>query len=470
MSSQPKIDHNKLLSFPLGKLSRNESIFLDAEKGLLNKKFKPIFTPVIGKQLALNTYYQNDLIASANTRISIELLQIFDRFKINFKVNSSDITEEEKNHALDDAMGQIIQSKTAFMDSIPKEDVPIIQESVHQFISQALTLNSVASFQTNYQQIQGYLEFASSVITSEEKYICTAAAMGKMIQNEQKIFHLRKDAIGETIEHSLKTAWLSLILAGELNDFNDQDYEKLSLICMAHDCGKALIPNEIIYKKGRLTQLENDIMKSHVLLSFVLSSRNQQNLNFEAFAMAMHHIKENKNIPQSYGITPDTFTSFHDYLTPKAQKKLMEIHNSTIKYYRLMSITDTFEAITAERVYKKGSSIGKTIEIMLSENRNNAQFHTPYLDALIEFVIGHFLSKNLIFKISDEIMEACYPDSEFISTDRQFYQKSHRGVIVQTSSHLDEAVQCVIFNRHTKNIERRLKILPILLLYYRYFK
>ncbi len=86
MSSQLKIDHNKLLFFPLGKLSRNESIFLDADKGILNKKFKPIFTPVIGKQLALNTYYQNDLIASANTRISIELLQIFDRFKINFKV------------------------------------------------------------------------------------------------------------------------------------------------------------------------------------------------------------------------------------------------------------------------------------------------------------------------------------------------------------------------------------------------
>lgn len=470
MSSDAKTDHNKLLYFPLSKLSHNESIFQDADKGIFTEKYEPIFAPVLGKQLALNTYYKNDLVAMANTRISIKLLQTFDRLKINFKVNNSDITEEEKNYALYDAMSQIIQSKKEFMDNIQKEDIPIIQSSVHGFLSQALSRGSVSSFQTHFQQIQGYLEFATSVITSDEKYIGTTVALKEMIQSEQKIFRLSKDDIGETIEHSLKTAWLSLILATELDDFDERDYKKLSIICIAHDCGKALIPKEIIYKKGRLSDLESDIMKSHVLLSYILSSSNQQDLKFESFVMALHHIKENRKIPHSYGITPDTFTSFHDYLTPQAQEKLREIHDSTVKFYRLMSIVDTFEAITAERVYKRGSSIGKSIEIMLNENREGNQFYTPYLDTLIEFVIRHFLPKNLFFKISDKILETYYPDNEFNSKNRKFYQRSHSGVVVETSSHLEENIQCVIFNQHTKNIERHLNILPIHLLHNRYFK
>ncbi|MBF0202666.1 MAG: hypothetical protein HQK66_15465, partial [Desulfamplus sp.] len=204
------------------------------------------------------------------------------------------------------------------------------------------------------------------------------------------------------------------------------------------------------------------------LLSFILSSNNQEDLTFESFVIAMHHIKENRKIPHSYGITPDTFTSFYDYLTPKARKSLIDIHDSTIKYYRLMSIADTFEAITAERVYKKASSIGKTIEIMLNENITGDQFHQPYLDKLIRFAVKHFLPKNLIFKLTDDMLENYYTSREFISRDRKFYQKSHRGVVVQPAGHLDEPVKCVIFNRHTKHVERNLDILPVHLLHHRY--
>ncbi|SLM28611.1 HD-GYP domain family protein [Desulfamplus magnetovallimortis] len=468
MDYENKTNKTKLLYFPLGKLSREESIFQDPAKGIFKEKFKSIFTPILGKQLALNTYYQNDLIASANTRITIALLRTFDSLKINFKVNNTDITENEKNHALYDAMSQIIMSKVAFMNSIKDEDVPEIQSSVHTFISQALNQYKINSFQNHFDKVQGYLEFANSVITSEKNYIGTVAALKKIIENEQSLFNLNKNNTGETIQHSMKTAWISLTLATELDDFDEEDYEKLSIICLAHDCGKALIPNEIIYKKGRLTQLESDIMKSHVLFSFILSSNNQINLTFESFVMAMHHIKENKKIPHSYGITPDTYTSFHDYLTPKAQQALKEIEPDTIKFYRLMSIADTFEAITAERVYKKGSSIGKTIEIMQKENRDGEQFHTPYLDALIRLVIKFFLPRHLIFKLSDELIDTYYSDSEFTNMDKKFYQKNYRGVVVEPSSRIDDAVKCVIFNHHNKRVERNLDILPMHLLHQRY--
>ncbi|MEA1968417.1 MAG: HD domain-containing protein [Thermodesulfobacteriota bacterium] len=468
-NTEEETKKDKLLYFPLGKLSGNESIFQYPAKGIFTEIFKPIFTPILGKQLAVNTYYQNDLIAMANTPITIELLQTFDRLKINFKVNYIDITKEDKNNALYNAMTQIIQNKKTFMESIRQEDVPMIQSSVHQFINRALSWQKNSSFQTHFNKVQGYLDFANSVITSDEKYIETVASLKKIIEKEQKLFKLNKDNIGETLTHSLNTTWISLILAAELDDFDEQDYKKLSIICMVHDCGKALVPEEIIYKKGRLSHLELDIMKSHCLLSFILCSNNQHNLDFIAFTMGMHHVKENKDIPQSYGISPDTYTSFHDYLTLEAQQKFKENHDSMVKFYRLMSITDTFEAITAERVYKKASSLGKTIEIMLNENRKDGLFYTPYLDVLIDFVVIHFLPKNLIFKISHEILDEYYHNNEFISRERKFYQKQHRGVIVKPSGCYDKTVRCVVYNRYNKKEERYLDIFPCHLLQHIYF-
>lgn len=471
MISPPNKNHSqKELYFPLGKMARDESIFQDPDQGTFSPKYKPIFSPIIGKQLALNTFYQNDLLAPANTRITIDLLKTFDRLKINFKVNVEDITEEEINHALFAAMGEIIKNKQTFLKNHQIEDIPSIQGEVHRFLNTALTTINTQSFQSHFGHLQGYLEFANSVITSKEDYVTTVSALKKMIVNEQAVFHLKRDDVGETMKHSMRTAWISLILASELDDFDDKkDYETLGILCLAHDCGKALIPNEIIYKKGRLTQIEKDIMKSHVLLSFILSSDNQQNLSFESFAMAMHHIKENRQLPHSYGILPDTYTSFHDYLTPEAQKKLHEIRDETTKYYRVMSIADTFEAITAERVYKKPSSIGKTIEIMLNENRTGEQFHPPYLDALTQFVVRHFLPKNMIFKLTEEILDTCYSGNDFNGMDRKYYQKNHKGVVVGLSHHLDDPVACVIFNRHTKKVERNLDIQPLLLLNQRFF-
>lgn len=462
--NKAEADTPLLLYFPLSRLNPDESIFESNGKGVLSDKYSPIFTPILGKQLALSTYYGNKLIAPANTLITIPLLQIFDKLKINFKVNSVNISVAEKNYALDAALNQIINNKKAFLDNIRNEDIPIIQSNVKSFISNALTKNIISSFQHQYQQIMGYLEFANSVITSDKKYIGTAAALKRLIENEQHIFKLKKDEVGETIEHSLKTAWLSLIMAVELDDFDYVDYEKLSIICMAHDCGKAMIPEEIIYKNGRLSELENDIMKSHVLISYILTSNNQQNLDFEHFLTAMHHIKENKNIPQSYGITHDTHTSFYNYLSSTAKQRVHEIYGETKKYYRLISIADTFEAITAKRVYKKPSSVGKTIEIMINENINGDFFYAPYLDELIQFLIRFFLPKNMIFKISDKIIETHYKNERSILNEKTAYQKMHRGVIVKPSSHIEEPLDCVIFNHRTKKTERILQILPLLLL------
>ena len=461
MHSYSKKENDRtLLYFPLKKMGRHESIFEDASQGIFNEKYRAIFTPILGKQLAVNTYYENDLIAPANTRISIKLLQVFDELKISFKVNKYALTDEERNHALDSAMAQLIRSKRNFFNSIRQEDIPAIQDDLKVFINQSLTNHQIKAFHDHFQEVKGYLEFAASVITSDKKYIGTAAALKKIVENERRLFGLGDDYVGETIDHSIKTSWLSLILAEKSDEFSEEDYKRLSVICLGHDSGKALIPESIIYKNGRLSQLENDIMKSHVLLSYIMMSNNQQFFEFEAFVMAMHHTKENKKLSQSYSIAHDVHTSFYEYLTPAAKSEFKKIYASSKKYYRVISIADTFEAISAERVYKKASSIGKALDIMIRSNEKEDFFYKPYLDRFVEIIIKTFLPPHLLFEVTDELMEHCFDNPFSLPEPREIYKKNYKGVIIKSCSTIDDKLKCVIYNKLSNKIERKISVSP----------
>lgn len=465
MQKEEKEDtKNAQLYFPLAQMSKSDSIFKDPEKGEFKTRYEPIIKPILGKQLAVNTYWQNDLIAPANTRISIDLLRFFDERKINFKVNRSDVTDEERDHALDLAMTGIIDSKRRFLETLKEQNVAEMQSSVHEVITHAISQYTTSKMEAHYAEVQAYLKFANSVLTTQDKFIATASALKKVMDNEREFFGLKSDDVGETIAHIVRTAWISLMIASQLDDFDDDDLKRLSIICIGHDGGKALIPKEVIYKRGRLTELEGDIMKSHVLLSYILASDNQQDLRFDAFAMALHHIKEDKLSPQSYSIAKDTHTSFFQYLTSPAQVMLNEIYHTTKKYYRVISIADTFEAITAERVYKKASSIGKTLEIMLGSNEKSVYYYQPYLDKLVQFVIRQFLPKNLQFAVTDEIIDNYIHQNNFTPTQKKYLRHHSRGVILKTCNTLDEQLLCMIYNIQTKKVEHKLMIPPLFFL------
>jgi HD-GYP domain-containing protein (c-di-GMP phosphodiesterase class II) len=459
------------LYFPLGKMAKEETIFKDDDKRSFRDEYRLILKPILGKQLAVNTYYKNDLIALANTRITMGLLRIFDEFKINFKVNQIELTEEERNHALDSAMVQIMKIKRDFFNTLEKQEIPAMQNTLKGFLGETMAGCKMDRFHAHDESVAGFLAFANSAITSQDRYVGTAMALKKIIDNEKRILGLGESENGETIDHVVKTTWISLMLARQLDDFDDADCKILSVICMGHDGGKVLVPDEILYKKGRLTQLENDIMKSHVLLSYLFASNNQQDLNFESFAMALHHVKENKSLPQSYGIIPDTHTSFYEYLTPEARIKLNEIYHLTKKYYRLISLADTFEAIASPRIYKRASSIGATLLIMVNSHQKDGLFYPPYLDAFVSFWIQEILPRNLKFRINDEILDL-YCNCKNVSLtleQKEHCKENYLGAIINSCSTLKTDLDCVVFDPETRKVKFKLAFPPMVLLKDFYF-
>ncbi|MBU3953084.1 MAG: HD domain-containing protein [Proteobacteria bacterium] len=460
-----KNNSSLFLHLPLKKLGKTESIFTDRNLGIFDDRFKPIMLSIMNRQLAVNTYYGNELIAPASTRISIELLKKFDTLKINFTVLKKEISILENNERFDCEMIRLINTQKHFFDSLTQENLPQVQAQVKAFVSAGLSNGKSPLFQLlqkKYQQLHPFLEAACGVLTSDKKYAAVSISLNQIIHNDRLVFN--KKTMGETIAHIVKMSWIAMIMAHELDDFREDEYRELGIICLGHDTGKAFIPQEILYKSGRLTQLENEIMKSHVLFSFLLASKDQSFPDFNSFVMGLHHVKEADHLAQSYGIFHDTPTSFYRYLNPDARNRLDQAYGLTKKFYRIVNIADTFEAITASRVYKKPSSIGKALDIMVKENAKDRVLYAPYLNTLIEVMIKTLLPENQVFRITDKILDLFFPAGDTTSGQRAYMKKYHRGIIVKSCKGLDQHLECLIFNMALKKDRKPVQLSPRLFL------
>ncbi|MBU0971502.1 MAG: hypothetical protein KKC20_12690, partial [Proteobacteria bacterium] len=170
------------------------------------------------------------------------------------------------------------------------------------------------------------------------------------------------------------------------------------------------------------------------------------------------------HLAQSYGIFHDTPTSFYNYLNPDARTRLEQTYGLTKKFYRIVNIADTFEAITASRVYKKPSSIGKALDIMVKENARDRVSYAPYLDTLIEVLIKTLLPENQVFRITDKIVDLCFPGGDTSSRQRAYLKKYHRGIIVKSCKGLDQHLECLLFNMTRKKERRPVQLSPRLFL------
>ncbi|MDR2549567.1 MAG: HD-GYP domain-containing protein [Desulfobulbus sp.] len=98
-----------------------------------------------------------------------------------------------------------------------------------------------------------------------------------------------------------------------------------------HDIGKALVPQTILNKPGKLTEAEFDEMKRHAELSMDMLSK-AKNIPLEGYDIALHHHERYDGKGYPHGLEKDRI-SFAAQVT---------------------SVCDVFDAVTSERCYKAG--------------------------------------------------------------------------------------------------------------------
>lgn len=193
-----------------------------------------------------------------------------------------------------------------------------------------------------------------------------------MILNEEtlKLLYLLKQNHPHTYLHSINVANYSVSLGERLN-LNKSDLEKLKLIGLLHDIGKLNIPNSILKKPGKLTDEEFEIMKSHPVYSVELLKR-------AGFT--------NEEVLRS-------IKAHHERIDGTGYPRSLK-GNQIPLFAKIVSIADSFEAMTSNRCYRKG----KDLDYARNELINGAgkQFDKEIVNVFIDLIDSTFSKEKVV--------------------------------------------------------------------------
>ena len=113
---------------------------------------------------------------------------------------------------------------------------------------------------------------------------------------------------------------------------NRQDVSEIKTAGLLHDIGKIMIPIEILLKKGKLTNEEYSIIKKHSEIGFRILNSNQNMSNIANIVLSHHERWDGLGYPRG----------IKGYDIPLQS--------------RIISIADTFDAMTSKRTYQKTCS------------------------------------------------------------------------------------------------------------------
>ena len=159
-----------------------------------------------------------------------------------------------------------------------------------------------------------------------------------------------------TIGHSVRVAALGALLARELGWSREMQNE-IATAGLLHDLGKGRVPDEILFKPGRLSDDERQVMETHPVLGARVLLANGETSAVVLSAAWGHHLREDR---RGYPAMPEWFT-----------------RSSAAA---LIHVCDVFEALTAARPYKKPMTPRRAYEIMIADE---GAFHPHMLAALI---------------------------------------------------------------------------------------
>ena len=144
------------------------------------------------------------------------------------------------------------------------------------------------------------------------------------------------------LEHSLNVAILLANFAQYIG-LDEEIVGELALCGFLHDIGKIKIPDEILHKPGRLTDMEMNIMRDHVV--FGITALQEMDIP----ERMIRTISEHHERLDGYGYPEGT-------------------RGDEISFYgRMISIVDVYDALTADRCYKPGMPSQKALQILLKD-------------------------------------------------------------------------------------------------------
>jgi putative nucleotidyltransferase with HDIG domain len=183
-----------------------------------------------------------------------------------------------------------------------------------------------------------------------------------------------------TKDHSLRVAQYSVILARELG-LPEEEVDKIRISATLHDVGKMGIEDRVFKKPGVLTNEEFEIMKRHTVMGHEIVRQVKQLTEMLPGIRWHHEALNGRGYPD--GIKGDELPMMA----------------------RIISVADTFDAITTDRPYQAGSEFPKALEIL--RKHAGTKYDPIVVDAMDSAVAKGSLAK---FETRRRAVAAVPPD------------------------------------------------------------
>lgn len=218
-----------------------------------------------------------------------------------------------------------------------------------------------------------------------EKTMELKNALNELTKSNEEILNAQKETIfrlalaGEykdedTPVHIKRVSLYVKLISKELS-LKDAEIELYEMASTMHDVGKIGIPDRILLKKGKLTNKEYNLMKTHTIIGAQILEASQSSYIQIAHQIAEAHHEKYNGEGYPYG------------------KKGEEIPLCA----RITTIADVFDALVSRRRYKEKWDISKALQLIESEagkhfDENVVQAFFNVKDKIIE--INYRLNEN----------------------------------------------------------------------------
>lgn len=206
---------------------------------------------------------------------------------------------------------------------------------------------------------------AKAAQENHELFVGTVKALATAIDGKDKY----------TRGHSERVARISVAMGKRLG-MDAKELETLRMSALLHDVGKIAIDDSILKKPAALTDAEYEIMKTHPQRGYKIMS---QIPGMEAYlpGMYMHHEMVNgKGYPQ--GLTGDQI--------PLQAK--------------IVSVADTFDAMTIDRPYSKGMDLSSALERLRSFV--GTRYQSEVVEALVDACNAGEVANGIVRQMAEK--------------------------------------------------------------------
>lgn len=178
-----------------------------------------------------------------------------------------------------------------------------------------------------------------------------------------------------TSEHSFRVSEYSVAIARRLH-YSEEKCENLRQMALLHDIGKIGIPDAILNKPGRLTEEEYEIMKSHVIKGGEILK--DFTIIDNVSLGALYHHERYDGTGYCHGL--------------KGEEIPLDA--------RIIGIADAFDAMTANRVYRKQLEI----DVVIAELKrcSGTQFDPQLVEILLSLIEDATINVESLYEKSKE--------------------------------------------------------------------